>query len=73
MKTTVTKTDILKASRKGSRDAELENSTGWVSTHKVHKSENIYCRKQKHKKTISNDGFFVLKNNISFFYIYVKK
>ena len=58
--------DILKANRKGSRDAELENSTGWVSTHKVHKSENIYCRKQKHK-TISNDGFFVLKNNISFF------
>lgn len=48
--------DYVKASRKGSRDAELENSTGWTSTHKVHKSENIYTRKKKHKNTTRNDG-----------------
>lgn len=50
----ITKEDYLKANRKGSRDAELENSTGWKSSHKIHKSENIYNRKQKHKKAINN-------------------
>ena len=29
----------MKASRKASRELELENSIGWVSTHKVHKSK----------------------------------
>ena len=52
----ITKNDYLKANRKGSRDAELENSTGWRSTHKVHKSENIYSRKQKHRNAIRNDS-----------------
>ena len=41
--------DYIKANRKGSRDAELENSTGWNSTHKVHPSKKTYTRKQKHK------------------------
>jgi len=35
----------VRASRKGSRDAELEDSTGWVATHKVHKSKKTYERK----------------------------
>jgi len=54
MKTT--KLDYIKANRRGSRDAELENSTGWKSTHKIHKSENTYSRKTKHKN-IKNDVF----------------
>jgi len=41
--------DWLKANRKGSRDAELENGTGWTSKHKVHKSEKTYSRKGKNK------------------------
>lgn len=35
----------IKANRKGSRDAELENSTGFVSKHKVHRSLKSYSRK----------------------------
>ena len=35
----MTKKQLRKADRKGSRDAELENSTGWASTHKVHKGK----------------------------------
>lgn len=41
--------DSMKANRKASREISLENSTGWVSTHKVHKSEKTYSRKSKHK------------------------
>ena len=41
--------DYIKANRKGSRDAELEFSTGWIATHKIHKSDKNYCRNQKHK------------------------
>jgi hypothetical protein len=59
----ITKNDYLKAIRKGSRDAEIENSSGWKCTHKIHKSANFYNRKNKHKKTIRDDGFFTkLKN-----------
>lgn len=37
--------------RKAGRDIELEDSNGWVSTHKVHKNKkNIIPRKSKHKK-----------------------
>ena len=50
---TFTKEDTLKASRKASREISLENSTGWVSTHKVHKSLKDYKRNPKHKKTYS--------------------
>ena len=42
--------DIIKASRRGSREAELENSTGFTSVHKVHKSKKAYSRKEKHRK-----------------------
>jgi hypothetical protein len=45
----LTKKDIIKANRKGSREAELENSTGFKKSHKVHKSKKAYTRKTKHK------------------------
>lgn len=44
--------DVIKASRKGSREAELETSTGFNGTHKVHKSKKSYSRKPKHKGRI---------------------
>lgn len=40
----------LKANRKGSREAELENSSGWKAVHKIHPSKKNYTRKLKHKK-----------------------
>lgn len=44
---TFTKEDYLKANRIGSRLAELENSNGFKSMHKVHKSKKAYNRKDK--------------------------
>lgn len=44
--------DWLKANRKGSREAELENSTGWKSKTKKHKSLKDYSRKGKNKLRI---------------------
>lgn len=44
-----TQEDDMKANRKASREMNLENSTGWVSTHKAHKSIKDYTRKPKHK------------------------
>lgn len=41
--------DYIKANRKGSREAELENQTGWSSKHAVHPSKKQYSRKAKHK------------------------
>lgn len=41
--------DWLKANRRGSRDAELENSTGWKSKTKKHKTLKDYSRKGKNK------------------------
>jgi len=49
----VSKEQLMKASRKASRELELENSIGWVSTHKVHKSKKNYTRKDKYKKDYS--------------------
>ena len=49
----VSKEQLMKASRKASRELELENSIGWVSTHKVHKSKKTYNRTKKHKKDYS--------------------
>jgi hypothetical protein len=46
---TFTKLDSLKASKEASREMELQNSTGWFSKHKVHKSIKDYTRKSKHK------------------------
>ena len=42
--------DYIKANRKGSRQAELENSTGFTTMHKVHPSKKTYNRKIKHSK-----------------------
>jgi hypothetical protein len=41
--------DYIKANRNGSRQAELEDQTGFTSKHKVHKSKKAYTRKSKHK------------------------
>jgi hypothetical protein len=43
----VTKSDIMKANKKASREMNLENSTGWVCVRKSHKSEKDYNRKKK--------------------------
>lgn len=48
-----TREDALKANRVAGREMDLENSTGWISTHKVHRSAKSYTRKSKHKKTYS--------------------
>jgi len=48
----ITQKEILNVYKKTSREIELENSTGWVSKHKVHKSVKDYNRKPKHKKII---------------------
>jgi hypothetical protein len=37
--------DYIKANRRGSREAELENSTGFKAVTKIHKSEKTYNRK----------------------------
>jgi hypothetical protein len=42
--------DYIKAVRRGSREAFLENSTGFISVNKLHKSKKTYTRKLKHKK-----------------------
>lgn len=41
--------DIIKANRRGSREAELENSSGWKSVLKIHKSKKKYNRKNNEK------------------------
>ena len=46
---TFTKLDSLKASKKASREIELQNATGWIAKHKIHKSTKDYTRKLKHK------------------------
>ena len=45
----ITQGHILNAYKKASREMELENGTGWVAKHKVHKSAKDYNRKEKHK------------------------
>jgi len=42
--------DYIKANRRGSREAELENQTGWKGSHKIHPSKKSYKRKSKHKE-----------------------
>ncbi|GAG86914.1 unnamed protein product [marine sediment metagenome] len=46
----MTTLDYIKANRRGSRQAELEDSTGWTATEKVHGSRKTYTRKSKHKE-----------------------
>lgn len=42
--------DIIKAAKRGQREAELENSTGFIAVDKTFKSKKTYTRKKKHKK-----------------------
>lgn len=37
--------DQVKAARRGSREAELQDEKGFVARHKVHKSKKAYNRK----------------------------
>jgi len=39
--------EYVRANRKGSREAELENNRGFKSIHKVHVSKKVYKRKNK--------------------------
>lgn len=52
----MTTMDYVKASRKGGREAELENTTGWYAKHKVHKSMKNYNRKEM-KRNLKNMGY----------------
>jgi len=45
----VTFEDIMTSNKKASREMNLENSTGWNSVSKSHKSAKDYTRKPKHK------------------------
>ena len=47
--------DIIKAYRKASREIELENRSGFVSRHKIHRSLKYYTRKIKHKNSQNFD------------------
>ena len=49
------KSDFIKAVNRGSRVAELENSTGWTSKTKVHKSPKDYDRKDGKYKLNTNN------------------
>ena len=40
--------EYIKANRKGSRDAELEDEMGWKQVHKIH-GKTKYSRKKKHR------------------------
>jgi hypothetical protein len=48
-KKSISTLEVVKASRRGSREAELENSTGFIAIHKTHRSKKSYFRKEKHK------------------------
>ncbi len=52
MKKTAKLSDYIKAARRGSRDAELEDSKGFKGVCKVHKSKKAYNR-QRDKKVFS--------------------
>jgi hypothetical protein len=45
----MSKKDVIKAFRKGSRDAELEDECGWTAMNKIHPNRKKYTRKTKHK------------------------
>lgn len=45
----ITEADYIKANRKGSREAELEFSTGFKSTHRIHTNKKTYSRKKENK------------------------
>lgn len=47
--------EYIKASRKGSREAELENNPGFKSNHKAHKNFKKYSRKNSINDLIFED------------------
>ena len=47
--------DLVKASRKGSREGEQEMlGPGFHSTNRIHRSKKTYTRKTKHKSDLSD-------------------
>lgn len=48
----ITQDQILTVYKKASREMELENATGWVAKHKVHKSAKDFKRNSKHKNLV---------------------
>lgn len=52
IRSVVPKTLILKANRKGNREADLIDKTGFHSVHVIHKSPKNYTRKIKHRYSI---------------------
>jgi hypothetical protein len=46
--------DVVKANRKGSREAELENQHGWSAKTKKHKTIKDYDRSEKYKINPNN-------------------
>jgi hypothetical protein len=53
--------DYINANRKGSRDAELEDKTGWTAKNKKHKTLKDYSRKGKNKlrKFVEEEDMYV--------------
>lgn len=51
----ITKRQIIIGRRRESRKLEIENTIGWTSTSKVHKSDKNYDRKSKHKPNYIKD------------------
>lgn len=47
--------EYIKANRKGSREAELEDGNGFKPNTRVHKSEKAYSRKRKIKILLLDD------------------
>ena len=49
--------DVIKAARKGSREAEQELlGPGFHSRNQVHRSKKIYSRKDKHRPDYADKG-----------------
>ena len=53
---TISSEDMRKQDRRTSRESALENSTGWVSIHKVHKGKKD---KQEHRNRKHKGGAFL--------------
>lgn len=43
--------EVVKAAKRGQREAELEFSTGFTAINKVFRSKKQYSRKEKHKNS----------------------
>lgn len=55
----MTKGDYIKANRRGSREAELEDENGWTSRKSIHKTPKSYRRKPKYKPNYFDDDLHV--------------